>query len=252
MGRQQKQRKEAQKRQREWRRGGTHNATGAPGLSDSLTETDGRRIQRLSYQVSPERLDYVEPANQAFVHAIPEEERRQLFEDALEQPLSAIPQLKQLMEKYPGTPMLSNWLAAAYTKAGFLDEADRINELNYESNPDYLFARTAYAQVCLLRKQPEKAAEVMDHKFDLKLLYPHREVFHTTEFTAISSIAILYYLQAGKRDLAERLLDLMEQLAPDAESTRIMHQEVFASKLSLAARKVADLIRSGRRLSKSM
>jgi tetratricopeptide (TPR) repeat protein len=239
MGRRQKQRKEVQKRQRNWRRGGGHSSLGA---------ADGGEIQLLSYRVTPEGLDCVEPANAAFVNATSEDQRRELFDLIFDDPLSAVPRLKEFMEKYPGTPMLFNWIAAAYRKAGLLEEEDRVNDLNFRQNPEYLFARTAYAEACLHRKQPEKAAEAMDHKFDLKLLYPDRDLFHTTEFTAVCSVAILYYLQIGKRDQAEKLLKVMEKLAPDAESTEIMRQQIFASGLSFAARRFADLIRRGRRL----
>jgi hypothetical protein len=249
MGRQQKQRKDAQKRQRNWRRGAGQNSPGASGHFESATATSGGELQLLSYRVTPEGLDFIEPANVPFVNATSEDERHELFDLLLDEPMSAIPRLTELMEKHPGTPMLFNWIAAAHTKAGLLEEADRVNELNFQQNPEYLFARTEYAQACLERKQPEKAAEAMDHKFDLKLLYPDRDLFHTTEFTAVSSVAILYYLQVGKRDQAEKLLEVMEQLAPGAEATRIMRQRVFASGVSLATREFTDLIRRGERLS---
>jgi hypothetical protein len=45
----------------------------------------------------------------------------------------------------------------------------------------------------------------MDHKWDLKAMHPYRDVFHETEFVAISLVAFRYFIVSGKIDQARDL-----------------------------------------------
>jgi hypothetical protein len=83
-----------------------------------------------------------------------------------------------LKEAYPQTPVLYNHLSAAYNRGGNYKAQRELVIENYLKNPDYHFAKVNYAQLCLDNGDFEKIPEIFDHKFDLKLLYPHRNTFH--------------------------------------------------------------------------
>ncbi|MBN1935009.1 MAG: hypothetical protein JW934_10110 [Anaerolineae bacterium] len=64
---------------------------------------------------------------------------------------------------------------------------------NYRRNPDYLFARLNYAELFLRRGDYERVAEILEHKFDLKLLYPRRNRFHVSEVSNFIGLVGLYW-----------------------------------------------------------
>lgn len=149
-----------------------------------------------------------------------------LYELAQTQPRQAIGELLQWIEKYPDVPMLYNYLSAAYSREGKREKAEQTILENYQRHPDYLFARLNYAEICILRGDYEKVAEILDNKFDLKLLYPHRSRFHITEFTGFMRVVGKYYIGMGKRDRAETVYEVLRNVAPDNEATQLLREEL--------------------------
>ena len=64
-------------------------------------------------------------------------------------PKTAIDRIINLLEENPNNPILNNHLSAAYSRAGQHDKAELVAIDNYEKYPDYLFAKTNYAQICI-------------------------------------------------------------------------------------------------------
>ena len=87
---------------------------------------------------------------------------------------------------------------------------------NYFINPDYFFAKINYAQLCLDKGEFKKIPEIFYHKFDLKLLYPHRNTFHVTEFAGFTGVMCAYYCSIGKLDPAKISFDVLKQVAPES------------------------------------
>jgi hypothetical protein len=129
-------------------------------------------------------------------------------------------------------PATMNWLSAAYQRIGDHQKSDSMVKLCHQRHPDYLFARTNLAAIHLQNGDTAQADAVMQHKWDLKLMYPHRDVFHVTEFTAMSYVAIDYFMQTGNRDAAELILDAMVKLAPDHEATKSLQKGMYGSLLT--------------------
>jgi len=132
---------------------------------------------------------------------------------------AAIARLEMLSNRHPGTAVLSNLLAAAYSRRGRMREALVVCEKAYQESPDYLFARIQYAQLCLLANKPEAVPGIFDHHFDLKLLYPHRTQYHVSEFAAYGAVVGEYYLQVGDRSAASNMLNTLIHVAPEHELT---------------------------------
>lgn len=135
-------------------------------------------------------------------------------------PHKAIPRLLELVEKYPDIPVFYNYLSSAYSLAGENEKAEEAILDNYRRNPHYLFARLNYAELCLARDEYDKVAEILDHKFDLKMLYPKRERFHISEVTGFFGIVGRYFLGIGQHDAAEKVYEFLDEIAPDHPATR--------------------------------
>ena len=104
---------------------------------------------------------------------------------------------------------------------GFLDtkKQDQAIIENYTDNPKYLFARCHYAQLCLHNGKIEKIPEIFENKFDLKVLYPRRNLFHANEYAAFTEVLCLYFNMIGKREKLEATYKSMKQTIPDATET---------------------------------
>jgi len=148
-----------------------------------------------------------------------------IFEMLTTNPKQAIEQLLVLKEKYPHSPMLCNFLSNAYGRMGNTKAMVELVVENYATNPDYIFAKINYAQLCLDNCWFEKIPEIFDHKFDLKLLYPNRNTFHVTEFSGFSAVMCGYYCSIGKPDTAQLFFDMLKKITP--ESTMVGYAKSF-------------------------
>jgi len=84
-----------------------------------------------------------------------------------ENPGQAVVPLEDLIKKYPDIPPLYNFLSIAYSSIGEDDKAEVIIKKNYERNPDYLFAKCNYAEICFQKGQVQKIPGIFNNKFDL-------------------------------------------------------------------------------------
>lgn len=157
------------------------------------------------------------------------EEVSQLSELIQASPAQAIPPLLKLTKKYSHVPLFYNYLSVAYEKTGQAEKAYASIEESYKRHPDYLFARTNYAFVCLQNQQPEKIPGIFDHKFDLKYLYPDREVFHISEFTSFMGVMALYHHAIGNRKIAKLYYKLLKNIDPEHLMTRRIQMELYPS-----------------------
>lgn len=132
---------------------------------------------------------------------------------------SVIPELIRFIKKYPNVPILRNYLGVAYFATGQTGKLEEAATQLYIKFPDYLFARLNYAQICLMRKEYDKIPEILGHTFDLKELYPDRDEFHISEFVTFAGIVGEYRFYTGNREQAQRMYELLKDIAPDDQNT---------------------------------
>ena len=203
-----------------------------------------RVLQLIEYEITSE------PMHDDHYEQLPrhvQDDFDRLYFLAQEQPLKAIPELEQWLEKYPDIPMLYNFLGAAYSRAGKHEQAERTVLENYRRNPDYLFARLNYADICLSRGEFTKVAEILENKFDLKLLYPHRSLFHISEFTAFMRVIGTYFLGIGERKTAEVAYKALRKIDPDSEATRLLKTALDLNRMQKLMQKALTKLESGKR-----
>ncbi|HLC06851.1 MAG TPA: hypothetical protein VJJ26_01560 [Candidatus Babeliales bacterium] len=124
----------------------------------------------------------------------------------------ALKQLPALIEKYPNDPTLAGYLAAAHTLNKDTVASKQLIIQNYNKFPTYFFARCMYADLCIQENNLEEAAKAIDNKFDLKILYPDRSVFHVSELLAFCQVCTKYFGELGDYNQAQIYVDIIKQL----------------------------------------
>jgi len=110
----------------------------------------------------------------------------------------------------------------------------------YQKHPDYFFAKVNYAFHCLKNNKSEKIPDIFEHKFDLKLLYPHREIFHVAEFISFNAVMALYHLATAHREVAERYYDVLYDLEPNNILTKKVKHHLYPSLFRKILHKLAN------------
>ena len=185
-----------------------------------------RDLSLISYNITED------PLEDKYSKRIPEEIREQVEElqnDINFRPKELVPKLVDYIEKHPNIPLLYNYLSAAYSAIGDLDNLESTVLANLKRHPDYLFAKLNYADVCLQKGEPEKIPGIFDHKFDLKLLYPNRSTFHISELAGFTGIICKYYIAIGDREAAELLFKNLKQIAPKHPATKNIKKVLYPS-----------------------
>lgn len=145
-----------------------------------------------------------------------------------ERPVDAINELRELNEKHPGIPCLQNWLIAALgaspSQTDQAEALDRAEQL-FRDRPDYFFARTALADLCLGLGEIDRATSLLfDPGTSLAQLYPEREVFHISEIRNWAHSCCRTQLALGNVAAARTFRDLLADLEPDSPSVRRLDQ----------------------------
>ncbi len=181
----------------------------------------------LEYEITYEPI---EDAEQNRLPADVQEQIQELHSLIRTKPREAIPELVGLIERYPNIKIFYNFLAVAYSGIGQQEKSKEVILENLRRHPDYLFARLNYAEICLNEGRLEEVAKILEHKFDLKLLYPQRNRFHVSELVSFGMIVGSYFAAKGEFEIAERYFNILKQVDPEHPMTaglrsRIDHAE---------------------------
>lgn len=130
-------------------------------------------------------------------------------------PKKAIPRIKKLIKEYSNLKMLYNWLSAAYSAIGENKKAENTVCENYKNNPDYLFAKLNYAEICLSKGNHKEVPKIFNEKYDLKLLYPEKTVFHVTEVIGFFSVLCKYFIKIYDIESANKYYEVLEKVDPE-------------------------------------
>lgn len=181
-----------------------------------------RKMRRGSKASGPLLAIVHGPLDQAWFQRLSAETRDalpKLHEMVQEDPQSAVTELRAWIAREP-LPMFFNWLSAAYTAVGDIQGADDTIHENYQRNPQYLFARVNYAEMCLRDGDIDDAREALGAGLDIRALLGGRKRVHVTEFAGYYFAVGLYHIEAGNLAAAETVCGMMEEAAPTQPPTR--------------------------------
>jgi predicted Zn-dependent protease len=121
---------------RRWRR--SWNGMMSCATDDELDDGDcARDVQLLSYDIS---YDAIPQPKCSLDGLLSTEERERLFAQTTDAPAAALRRLNELLARAPDSPILLNWLGRCHSCLGDEEQAERVARLNFQRNPDYLFA----------------------------------------------------------------------------------------------------------------
>jgi hypothetical protein len=134
--------------------------------------------------------------------------------------------IRALRKKYPKEPEILNLAASIYFAHHKPRRANACIKLNYRFNPNYLFAKINYADLCLRRKRAKKVPAIFHHTFNLPDLYPERKVFHVSEFRGFMVVMGFYHLAIKNRDAAMCYHYLAYKVDPSHPSVKILQKHL--------------------------
>jgi hypothetical protein len=89
----------------------------------------------------------------------------------------------------------------------------------------------------LAQNQPNKIPELLGDKYDMKILYPQRKVFHVSEMLALYSLLGSYYCDLEKINEANMFLDTIKKIAPKSEDVEALEERIAEKQLFLNLKK---------------
>lgn len=209
-----------------------------PSSEDEPLPPLGQNLKLVSYNIVYDAMDGV--TSDDFIQSLDEDTKNSLHDALSNHPRKAAEDLEAARAKYKNTPMLHNWLYAAYEKMGETEKAKAVAEDNCRLHPDYLFGRLNYAQIQLDRNDLDKAKEIMEDKWELSLHHPDREAFHITEFMAFYYIAFEYWRLRGDLKRAKGFLMAMKKVEPDSD--QVLKAEM-SLKMERSGRSLDDVLK---------
>lgn len=129
--------------------------------------------------------------------------------------------LKQALQNEADSPDLLYNLAAVYQYQGRFDEADALVEQVHERFPDYLFARTGLAQVCINRGDLPRARQLLQPLLE-------RRRMGLSEFDAFCAAHVDLYLAEGDAKLAGAWFGAWESTNPENPKLALYRGKVGA------------------------
>ncbi len=139
----------------------------------------------------------------------------------------AIKDLEALIKKYPSCYEVHNLLTYSYIRKRRIKKADQSIFNSYQSNPKHLLARINYADFLLRKKRVKDFEKLFQNTFDLRNLYPERQVFSVQEFIGFMTNLGFYYLIKKNENLAERYHYLASRIAPNDSKVRCLRKKLY-------------------------
>ncbi len=156
----------------------------------------------------------------------------ELYEGVLSKKKNVVHKLKKAITRYPHVPQFKNYLVVYYRFAGIDTNAWSVNRKLLEKHPDYLFGKSNLAREYLEKDDLELIPDVLGEDFDLKALYPEREVFHVSEVRDYYSVVIDYLCAIGDVAAAEEKLKIMQAVDKEGDLTQRAELEIEQHKIN--------------------
>jgi tetratricopeptide (TPR) repeat protein len=188
-------------------------------------------LRLFSYEVSFDPIPDTSPESQQLERTVGYDALEELYWQAREEPADAIPRLEKLCKQFPNVPKLYNWLVLSYSLIGNDVKSREINRKLYEEHPDYLFAIVSECHRHIEEGDLDWVAQRLHKKWDVKLLYPYRDIFHFTEVRAFHHMLVHYFVAAKDIPQAEISLKVLEQLDSDDEATADARLRISMAKI---------------------
>jgi tetratricopeptide (TPR) repeat protein len=190
-----------------------------------IAEVDKQKVLsalKRSKQGIPKPVPYTdEPIEEKNLSLMPQKEKETLWD--IYGRLSAMGKnyerdlavLFALREKYPKVPCIYNYISVLYQNTGQMENLVKSLRETTRIFPDYLFGKTALAEYYLQNSYISGIPPILEHKFELYLLCPEKELFHISEVRAFYALTGMYHAEKNHLARAFHCYYLLEEIDPD-------------------------------------
>lgn len=140
-------------------------------------------------------------------------------------PRAAVAELGRWIAREP-LPVFYNWLGAAYSALGDVQGVEDTVRENYRRNPQYLFARVNYAELCIRDGDLDGAREALGGGLDIRALLGGRKRVHISELMGYFYAVGLYHIEDGDFAAAENIYRILKDAAPDAPAVEELRRRL--------------------------
>ena len=150
-----------------------------------------------------------------------------LYESAQKKPKNSLPSILSFQKKHPHLPEGYNLLSFALIQQKKIKKAEKLIEENYHKNPDYLFARVNYADLCLRKNKTSEIAHIFEGKTLLSELYPEKECYHFSEVMSFTCLMGFYYLKMGQKEIAMDYAAYAKIIDSEDETLALLQKKIY-------------------------
>lgn len=138
-----------------------------------------------------------------------------LYYSVQKDPKDQITKLNQMLEEYSDIQIFYNYLENAYRLEEDFEKANEIARLTAKKFPDYLFGKISQIELYLENKELDKVTELLQDKFDFRLLYPEKATFHIQEIICFFYALGKYFALKANPDKATEYLNSIKEIDED-------------------------------------
>lgn len=139
----------------------------------------------------------------------------ELYYDVQKKPKDAIERLLKLIEDYPDISIFYNYLENCYRE---LDETEKWKEIagqTVKKFSDLMFGKISQIELALEAKDLSKIPDIIDNKYDFRLLYPEKATFHIVEVICFNYAMGKYFALRSEVDKATIYLENIKSVDED-------------------------------------
>ncbi len=144
------------------------------------------------------------------------------YHTIIEETARAVAKLEIMVKMYPDHPMILNWLVLAYCMNKQDDEAYLLSIRNYQSNPEYLFAKCTYALYLIKKGNCAIVPAVFNNEEFIGDVYPDYDVFHISEVEQFYKVWGLYFVHTFDLEGVENVIELLTSFDPDLSAISLL------------------------------
>lgn len=122
--------------------------------------------------------------------------------------------LEVLLKDYPHLPLLYLLMAESYHAERKQSAENRWINKCCKKFPDYLWSKLKVAENLLKNRKYKAIPKLFGNRLNIRLLYPHRSIFHIDEITEFNGIIGLYYFHSHNRKASEDCYRLLNKVNP--------------------------------------
>ncbi|HMV40993.1 MAG TPA: hypothetical protein PK079_24710 [Leptospiraceae bacterium] len=130
-------------------------------------------------------------------------------------PKDQIEKLKQMLEEYSDIQIFYNYLENAYRAEEEFEKANEIARITAKKFPDFLFGKISQIELYLEEKELDKVAELLQDKYDFRLLYPEKATFHIQEILCFNYALGKYFALRTNPEKATAYLENIKGIDED-------------------------------------